>query len=79
MLSKILVPRKRKRQSKPKPQRGWRLNDELIAELDSKLDQFPDLTLESLSMLLSHCAASCFKPSNGVSSTKPWKDPDVKR
>ena len=30
-------------------------------------------------MLLSHCAASCSKPSNDVSSTKRWKDPDVKR
>ena len=76
---KIHLPRRQKRWSKLKLKRGWRPNDEFITELDSKLDQFPDLTLESLSMLLSHCAASCSKPSNDVSSTKPWKDPDVKR
>ena len=50
----------------------------MIAEFESKLNQFPDLTLESLSMFLAHCAAACSKPSNDVMSTKPWKDSDAK-
>ena len=79
VLGKIHLPRKRKPWSKPKSKQGWRPNDEFIAELDSKLDQFQDLTLESLSVLFAHCAAACSKPTNDVMFTKPWKDLDVKR
>ena len=66
VLIKIHSLRKRTRWSKPKPKRAWRSKDEFIAELDSKLDQFLDLTSESLSMLLAHCAAAWSKPSNDV-------------
>ena len=74
-LGKIHLTKKRRRWSKPKPKRGWRPNDELIAELLSKFDQFPDLALESLSMLLAHCAAACSKATNDVMSNQFGKIP----
>ena len=50
-----------------------------INELNAKLDDNQDLTLETLGMLLVHCASKCKMPDSAPSCCKPWQDVEVRR
>ena len=56
VLAKMHLPKRRKRWTKPKVKRGWRPDASYMNELNAKLDDNQDLTIETRGMLLVHCA-----------------------
>ena len=56
VLAKMHLPKRRKRWTKPKVKRGWRLDASYMNELNAKLDDNQDQTLEILGLLLAHYA-----------------------
>ena len=79
VLAKIHLPKRRKRWMKPTVKRGWRPDASYIIKLNAKLDDNQDLTLETLGMLLVHCASKCKMPDSAPSCCKPWQDAEVRR
>ena len=76
VLAKMHLP---KQQTKPKVKRGWRPNASYINELNAKLDDNQDVTLETLNMLLVHCTLKYKIPDSTPSCCKPWQDVEVRR
>ena len=77
--AQLHLPKRRTRWTKPKVKRGWRPSPSYADELNAKLSDHPDLTLETLGMLLVHCASKCTTPETSQSCCKPWQDAEVKR
>ena len=77
--AQLHLPKPRKKWTKPKVKRGWRPSPSYADELNAKLADHPDLTLETLGMLLVHCASKCSTPETSPSCCKPWQDAEVKR